>query len=159
MLATWDISQGQLIDIVKLSQLIMHSIASGPSHAAYTWTAQGGGFGNQTVVDKVPSEMLHMVDAHWYQFPPMNPLWHALLGFVIGVLGTISVTGNGMVIYIFTTTKNLRTPSNLLVINLAISDFLMMLCMSPVMVCISFRNRLRENILKRKRNDLLNRFN
>ncbi|XP_029155494.1 rhodopsin [Nylanderia fulva] len=112
----------------------MHSIASGPSHAAYTWAAQGGGFGNQTVVDKVPPEMLHLVDAHWYQFPPMNPLWHALLGFAIGVLGAISIIGNGMVVYIFTTTKNLRTPSNLLVINLAISDFLMMLCMSPAMV-------------------------
>ncbi|KAM0725912.1 rhodopsin [Formica fusca] len=110
------------------------SIVSGPSHAAYTWGAQGGGFGNQTVVDKVPPEMLHLVDAHWYQFPPMNPLWHALLGFVIGILGMISVIGNGMVVYIFTTTKSLRTPSNLLVINLAISDFLMMLCMSPAMV-------------------------
>lgn len=110
------------------------SIASGPSHAAYMWGAQGGGFGNQTVVDKVPPEMLHLIDAHWYQFPPMNPLWHALLGFVIGILGMISVIGNGMVVYIFTTTKSLRTPSNLLVINLAISDFLMMLCMSPAMV-------------------------
>ncbi|XP_018402690.1 PREDICTED: rhodopsin [Cyphomyrmex costatus] len=110
------------------------SFISGPSHAAYTWAAQGGGFGNQTVVDRVPPEMLHMVDVHWYQFPPINPLWHALLGFVIGVLGTVSIIGNGMVIYIFTTTKSLRTPSNLLVVNLAISDFLMMACMSPAMV-------------------------
>jgi r-opsin len=69
----------------------------------------------------------------------MNPLWHALLGFVIGVLGVISVIGNGMVIYIFTTTKSLRTPSNLLVVNLAISDFLMMLAMSPAMVRTLFR--------------------
>ncbi|KAL0132717.1 hypothetical protein PUN28_000452 [Cardiocondyla obscurior] len=110
------------------------TFASGPSHAAYTWAVQGGGFGNQTVVDKVPPEMLHLVDPHWYQFPPMNPLWHALLGFVIGILGVVSVIGNGMVVYIFTSTKSLRTPSNLLVINLAISDFLMMLCMSPAMV-------------------------
>ncbi|XP_014472268.1 PREDICTED: rhodopsin [Dinoponera quadriceps] len=111
-------------------------LSAGPSHAAYTWAAQGGGggFGNQTVVDKVPPEMLHMVDSHWYQFPPMNPLWHGLLGFVIGVLGVISIIGNGMVIYIFTTTKSLRTPSNLLVVNLAISDFLMMVAMSPAMV-------------------------
>lgn len=110
------------------------SFISGPSRAAYTWTAAGGGFGNQTVVDKVLPEMLHMVDVHWYQFPPINPLWHVLLGFMIGVLGVISIIGNGMVIYIFTTTKSLRTPSNLLVVNLAISDFLMMLTMSPVMV-------------------------
>jgi len=64
----------------------------------------------------------------------MNPLWHGLLGFVIGVLGVISVTGNGMVIYIFSSTKPLRTPSNLLVVNLAFSDFVMMTCMSPIMV-------------------------
>lgn len=116
------------------------SLVSGPSHAAYTWTsAAGGGFGNQTVVDKVPPEMLHMVDVHWYQFPPMNPLWHAILGFVIGVLGAISIIGNGMVIYIFTTTKSLRTPSNLLVVNLALSDFLMMIAMSPAMVRIRMR--------------------
>lgn len=40
-----------------------------------------------------------------YQFPPMNPLWHGLLGFTIGVLGVVSVTGNGMVIYIFSGQK------------------------------------------------------
>ncbi|EEB14599.1 class A rhodopsin-like G-protein coupled receptor GPRop1, putative [Pediculus humanus corporis] len=64
----------------------------------------------------------------------MNSLWHGILGFVIGVLGAVSLIGNGVVIYIFTTTKNLRTPSNLLVVNLAFSDFFMMFCMSPIMV-------------------------
>jgi r-opsin len=64
----------------------------------------------------------------------MNPLWHGILGFVIGVLGFISWMGNGVVIYIFSTTKPLRTPSNLLVVNLAFSDFLMMVIMSPPMV-------------------------
>lgn len=83
---------------------------------------------------EVPPEILHMVDVHWYQFPPMNPMWHSILGFVIGLLGIISFIGNGMVIYIFTSTKQLRTPSNLLVINLAVSDFLMMFWMSPPMV-------------------------
>lgn len=105
----------------------------GPSFAAYSY---GGSGGNQTVVDKVPPEMLHMIDPHWYQFPPMNPLWHGILGFVIGWLGTVSIIGNGMVIYIFSTTKSLRTPSNLLVVNLAFSDFFMMVCMSPAMVIV-----------------------
>nr|WCQ76416.1 long wavelength sensitive opsin [Notolioon sp. CRS 2022] len=112
------------------------SVMGEPSFAA--WTAQRGassGFGgNITVVDKVLPEMLYMVDAYWYQFAPLNPLWHGILGFVIGVLGCISVIGNGMVIYIFSTTKSLRTPSNLLVVNLAFSDFLMMFTMSPPMV-------------------------
>ncbi|CAH2051571.1 unnamed protein product, partial [Iphiclides podalirius] len=89
---------------------------------------------NQTVVDKVAPDMLNMIDPHWYQFPPMNPLWHGLLGFTIGLLGFISVVGNGMVIYIFTATKSLKTPSNLLVVNLAFSDFLMMCAMAPAMV-------------------------
>nr|QWV42645.1 long wavelength sensitive opsin b [Anthocomus equestris] len=104
----------------------------GPSFAA--WSAPGGFTGNLTVVDSVPPEMLHMVDPHWYQFPPMNPLWHGILGFMIGLLGFVSVVGNGMVIYIFSSTKGLRTPSNLLVVNLAFSDFLMMATMSPPMV-------------------------
>lgn len=113
------------------------SVISGPSYEAYSWGGQGGAgkFGNLTVVDKVPADMLHLIDPHWYQFPPLNPMWHGLLGFVIGLLGFISVTGNGMVVYIFLSTKSLRTPSNLFVINLAISDFCMMLCMSPPMVC------------------------
>ncbi|XP_072937592.1 opsin-1-like [Epargyreus clarus] len=91
-------------------------------------------YSNETVVDKVLPEMLHLVDPHWYQFPPMNPLWHGLLGFTIALLGFISIAGNAMVVYIFTTTKSLKTPSNLLVVNLAFSDLCMMLCMSPAMV-------------------------
>nr|AHA48184.1 long-wavelength opsin [Ctenoplusia agnata] len=109
----------------------------GPGMAALqAWGGQVAAYGasNQTVVDKVPPDMLHMVDPHWYQFPPMNPLWHGLLGFTIGCLGFISITGNGMVIYIFMSTKSLKTPSNLLVVNLAFSDFLMMCAMSPAMV-------------------------
>lgn len=112
----------------------MSVITGEPNYA--TWAAQrAAGFGgNLTVVDKVLPDMLHMIDPHWYQFAPMNPLWHGILGFVIGVLGVISVIGNGMVVYIFSSTKSLRTPSNMLVINLAFSDFLMMLTMSPTMV-------------------------
>jgi r-opsin len=64
----------------------------------------------------------------------MNPLWHSLIMIVIAILGLISVTGNGMVVYIFCTTKALRTPSNMLVVNLAFSDFLMMFCMAPPMI-------------------------
>nr|AEG80176.1 long wavelength-sensitive visual pigment [Eueides aliphera] len=112
------------------------SLDSGPGAAALqAWGGQMAAFGsNETVVDKVLPDMLHLIDPHWYQFPPMNPLWHGLLGFVIGVLGFISVTGNGMVVYIFTTTKSLKTPSNILVVNLAFSDFLMMFMMAPPMV-------------------------
>nr|QWV42701.1 long wavelength sensitive opsin 1 [Calopteron sp. CRS 2021] len=111
------------------------SVLGEPSFSAWTAAQHAGGFlGNITVVDKVPPEMLHMIDAYWYQFPPLNPLWHGILGLMIGMLGVISVVGNGMVIYIFSSTKSLRSPSNMLVMNLAFSDFLMMLTMSPTMV-------------------------
>lgn len=102
--------------------------------SSWQGAAAATGFGNMTVVDKVPLEMLHLIDPHWFQFPPMNPLWHSILGFVMVILGLVSAIGNGCVIYIFTSTKSLRTPSNLLVVNLAFSDFLMMTTMAPPMV-------------------------
>ncbi|KAG8225139.1 Long wavelength sensitive opsin 9 [Ladona fulva] len=108
------------------------AVGSGPSFSAYSWS--GNNFnGNMTVVDKVPPEILFLVDSHWYQFPPLNPLWHALLGFFISLLGFISICGNGVVIYVFSCTKSLRTPSNLFVVNLAISDFMLMATMAPMM--------------------------
>nr|APY20565.1 long wavelength sensitive opsin 1 [Brassicogethes aeneus] len=111
------------------------SVVGQPSFAAWSG-AQSSGFGgnNLSVVDKVTPDMIHLVDPYWYQFPPMNPLWHALLGISIGVLGVISLIGNGMVMYIFATTKALKTPSNLLVVNLAFSDFSMMFTNSFPMV-------------------------
>nr|QPZ55121.1 LWRh [Eumaeus atala] len=103
--------------------------------AMQAWGGQALAFGsNETVVDKVLPEMLHKIDAHWYQFPPMNPLWHGILAFIISVIGIIATTGNAMVIYIFCTTKTLKTPSNLLVVNLALSDFLIITTMSPPVV-------------------------
>nr|QWV42669.1 long wavelength sensitive opsin [Mordella sp. CRS 2021] len=110
------------------------SVMGNPNFVAWAAQRSGGYGGNLTVVDKAPPDMLHMIDPHWYAFPPMNPLWYGILGFTIGCLGFTSVTGNGMVVYIFSCTKALRTPSNLLVVNLAISDFLMMFCMAPTMV-------------------------
>lgn len=89
---------------------------------------------NQTVFDKVMPEMRYLVDPHWSQFPPMNPLWHSILAFVLSVLACIACSGNFIVVYIFLSTKHLRTPSNLLVVNLAFSDFMMMATMCPPMV-------------------------
>ncbi|CAG9807712.1 unnamed protein product [Chironomus riparius] len=96
---------------------------------------QSGSFGgNLTVLDLVHPEMRHMVSDHWSQFPPMNPLWHSILGFTIFCIAIISMIGNYVVISVFTSTKSLRSPSNLLVVNLAFSDFLMMFTMGPPMV-------------------------
>jgi len=91
-------------------------------------------FGNFTVVDMASKEILHMVDPHWYQYPPLNPMWYGLLGLVIFCLGMLSVIGNAIVVWVFMNTKSLRSPANLLVVNLAIGDFFMMFSMFPPMV-------------------------
>lgn len=90
--------------------------------------------GNLTVADMVPQEMLYLVDTYWFQYPPMNPLWHSLLGFALTIFSIIAFLGNLCVIYVFTKTRSLRTPSNLLVVNLAVSDFMIMFTMGPPMI-------------------------
>lgn len=75
-----------------------------PQFSAYSsWGASSGG--NMTVVDKVLPDMLHLVDPHWYQYPPMNPLWHSILGVVMAAVGVVGFIGNYVVIKIFTSTK------------------------------------------------------
>lgn len=96
---------------------------------------QSGGYGgNMTVVDMVLPEMKSMIHAHWNQFAPMNPLWHSILGFAMTLFAIVSMAGNYIVISVFTSTRSLRTPSNLFVVNLAFSDFLMFFCMGPPMI-------------------------
>ena len=78
--------------------------------------------------------MKHLVHPYWNQYPPMDPFWTKLVGAFLVLICIISFVGNGIVVYIFSTTKSLRTPANLLVLNLAFSDFLMMLSAGPMMV-------------------------
>ncbi|KOC59207.1 Rhodopsin [Habropoda laboriosa] len=103
-------------------------------HFARQWMR----FNNQTVVSKVPEDILYLIDPYWYQFPPLHPLWHQILGLVMIVLGIMGWCGNGVVVYVFLMTPSLRTPSNLLVVNLAFSDFIMMGFMCPPMVICCF---------------------
>lgn len=95
-------------------------------------------YGNYTVVDTVTEDMLHLIDPHWYQFPPLNPLWYSLVGFFNFVSAVLAISGNFTVMYIFSTTKSLRTPSNYYVVNLALSDFILMFCMCPPLIINSY---------------------
>ncbi|ROT67127.1 opsin [Penaeus vannamei] len=97
-------------------------------------------YGNYTVVDTVPEDMLHLIHPHWYQFPPLNPLWYALVGMFVFMCACLSLTGNFTVMYIFSTTKALRTPANYYVVNLAFSDFMLMFCMCPPLLVNSYYN-------------------
>jgi len=95
-------------------------------------------YGNYTVADNVPQELLHLVHSHWYQYPPMNPLMYSLVAMWMFVTGTLAVCGNFVVIWVFMNTKSLRTPANYFIVSLAMSDFLMMFYMCPVMLYNSF---------------------
>ncbi|KAI8045895.1 hypothetical protein M5D96_002084 [Drosophila gunungcola] len=58
--------------------------------------------------------MAHLISPYWNQFPAMDPIWAKILTAYMILIGMISWCGNGVVIYIFATTKSLRTPANLL---------------------------------------------
>nr|APY20681.1 long wavelength sensitive opsin 1 [Xenos vesparum] len=105
---------------------------------ALAWGQQNKYGANATIVDQVLPEMHDYISPYWYQFPPVDPIWYPILGTFIGIVGIIAFFGNAIVIYIFISTKSLRSPSNLLVLNLAVSDFLMILGMCPIMVVNSY---------------------
>lgn len=73
----------------------------------------------------IPVESLHMIHPYWRGFRAPPAYHHALFFIVYLALFTFSIFGNGMVIWIFSTSKSLRTPSNFFIINLAIFDLCM----------------------------------
>nr|APY20617.1 ultraviolet sensitive opsin 2 [Lepicerus sp. CRS-2017] len=83
-----------------------------------------------------PSELVHIPE-HWLIYPEPEASVHYLLGIVYFGFFIASVVGNGLVIWIFTAAKSLRTPSNIFVVNLAICDFFMML-KAPLFIYNSF---------------------
>lgn len=84
------------------------------------------------LVDTVPEIMKPMIHPHWSKFPPVNPMWHILLGIIYIFLGITSFTGNGLVLMLFSKTKSLQTPANKFVVNLAFSDICMMISQFPM---------------------------
>nr|QWV42667.1 ultraviolet sensitive opsin 2 [Mordella sp. CRS 2021] len=74
----------------------------------------------------LPEEELIHIPEHWRQFDEPEGCLHLLLGLLYIVYFILAITGNGLVIWIFSTAKPLRTASNMFVVNLAIFDFLIM---------------------------------
>uniref|UniRef100_A0A0P4WEW1 G-protein coupled receptors family 1 profile domain-containing protein n=2 Tax=Scylla olivacea TaxID=85551 RepID=A0A0P4WEW1_SCYOL len=93
---------------------------------------------NVTLLDLVRPEVHHKVHHHWHSFPPPHPLWHPILGTLYTIIGLLSLTGNGIVLWVFSLTRSLRSGTNLLTINLAFSDLLMMLTQFPILVANCF---------------------
>lgn len=88
----------------------------------------------------IPSEHSELLHPHWRGFLAPGKYWHIGLALVYFMLMILSAVGNGCVVWIFTTSKSLRTPSNMFVVNLALFDLVMMIEM-PMLIINSFLER------------------
>eukprot|EP00088_Acartia_fossae_P038226 TRINITY_DN39527_c0_g1_i1.p1 TRINITY_DN39527_c0_g1~~TRINITY_DN39527_c0_g1_i1.p1 ORF type:complete len:343 (+),score=8.85 TRINITY_DN39527_c0_g1_i1:113-1141(+) len=87
------------------------------------------------VRDGLPEDLREVVDPHWLQFPPPNPVVLYAASICLFLFWALNFFGNSLVIIIFLRVKRLRTPSNILIVNLAISDLCMMTTMGlPVVI-------------------------
>ncbi|CAG9561253.1 unnamed protein product [Danaus chrysippus] len=82
--------------------------------------------GMKMLIDGLTGEDLAAVPEHWHTYTSPPASAHTALALLYTFFTAAALIGNGMVIFIFLTTKSLRTSSNLLILNLAISDFIMM---------------------------------
>nr|ACC77723.1 ultraviolet wavelength-sensitive opsin [Satyrium behrii] len=82
--------------------------------------------GSEMLGDGLTGEDLAAVPEHWLSYPAPPASAHTALALLYIFLTAAALIGNGLVIYIFATTKSLRTSSNLLILQLAILDFIMM---------------------------------
>ncbi|XP_075225419.1 rhodopsin 3 [Lycorma delicatula] len=91
----------------------------------------------KTLVWNVPAEELVHIPEHWFNYPEPDPMNNYILGIIYVFFMFFALIGNGLVIWIFSAAKSLRTPSNMFVVNLAICDFMMM-SKTPIFVYNSF---------------------
>ncbi|OCT71963.1 melanopsin-A [Xenopus laevis] len=66
---------------------------------------------------------------------------HYVVGAVILAVGITGMLGNFLVIYAFCRSRSLRSPANMFIINLAITDFLMSVTQAPVFFATSLHKR------------------
>ncbi|KAB5581523.1 hypothetical protein PHYPO_G00176680 [Pangasianodon hypophthalmus] len=66
---------------------------------------------------------------------------HYTIGAVIFAIGITGIVGNFLVIYAFTRSRTLRTPANMFIINLAITDFFMCATQTPIFFITSMHKK------------------
>uniref|UniRef100_A0A3Q0R1S8 Opsin 4 n=1 Tax=Amphilophus citrinellus TaxID=61819 RepID=A0A3Q0R1S8_AMPCI len=66
---------------------------------------------------------------------------HYTIGSVILAIGITGMVGNFLVIYAFSRSRSLRTPANMFIINLAITDLLMCITQSPIFFTTSMHKK------------------
>ncbi|XP_069835289.1 melanopsin [Dendropsophus ebraccatus] len=89
------------------------------------------------VTTEPPIEVIH----HAYPTADVPDHVHYTIGAVILAVGITGTLGNFLVIYAFCRSRSLRSPANMFIINLAISDFCMSITQSPVFFATSLHKR------------------
>ena len=92
-------------------------------------------------MDDFPTHLRDVVNTHWEQFPPQHPLFSAVAGICFLLLTSISLMANYMIINVYMSNKNMKTPANFFLLNLAVSDFCMFLAQGPMMYINAFTSR------------------
>nr|UJY64326.1 ultraviolet sensitive opsin UV3 [Neogonodactylus oerstedii] len=124
------------------------TMASSPSSTSPIALAQNGSefnrprfeyYGYEVKMNgwNTPTDYLAYVDDHWLSFEAPNPMAHYLLAILYIGFTFVSCVGNGTVIFLMMTSKALRTPSNMLIVNLAFADFIMM-AKTPIFIINCF---------------------
>ena len=94
-----------------------------------------------TVEKFLPEDVKALTAQHWLNFPPSHPFINDLVAIFFGVLTCVNLFGNGTVIILYMMEKSLRSSSNMLIINLAVADMLMILSNgAPLVVNMFFAN-------------------
>ncbi|KAM4033043.1 melanopsin isoform 2-T2 [Anomaloglossus baeobatrachus] len=86
---------------------------------------------------ETPREVIH----HAYPTADVPDHVHYIIGAVILAVGITGTLGNFLVIYAFCRSRSLRSPANMFIINLAISDFCMSITQAPVFFATSLHKR------------------
>ncbi|XP_002134833.2 opsin, ultraviolet-sensitive [Drosophila pseudoobscura] len=76
--------------------------------------------------DKYDLSYIARVNPFWLQFEPPKSSTFYLMAALYCLISVVGCVGNAFVIFMFANRKSLRTPANILVMNLAICDFLML---------------------------------
>ncbi|KAM3859865.1 melanopsin-A-like [Diretmus argenteus] len=87
------------------------------------------------------STSVSMVPRHPFPTVDVPDHAHYTIGVVILVIGITGVLGNVLVMYAFCRSRSLRTPANMFIINLAITDFLMCVTQTPIFFTTSMHKR------------------
>ena len=65
-----------------------------PRFEAYTQSLSNFGYPDGvSAVDLVPEHLKHLIHPHWNNYPPVNPMWHYLLGMIYILLGFLAICG------------------------------------------------------------------